>query len=95
MECRAGEMDEALSRLAAAPVHPGLPGSSEVVFARASVRQEVGSPLKIGSTAAIVSILMGIVAAGVPAGAAEPSPSLALFGPSPPLAPSTLLAGSK
>lgn len=88
-------VDELLGRLAAAPVHPGLAGSSAVVFARASMRHDAGSPLKIGSAAAIVSIAMGVAAAAVPAGAVEPSSSMALFGPSPPLAPSTLLGGGK
>lgn len=87
-------LDEALGELATAPVHPGLAGSSATVFARASMRHDAGSPLKIGSAAAVLSIAMGMAAAAVPAGAVEP-PSMALFGPSPPLAPSTLLSGGK
>lgn len=87
-------IDAALSRLGSAPVHPGLAGSDTVVLARLSTRRDAATSLRFGPVAAAVAIVMGLAASGIPSDRVEASPSLSLFGPAPPLAPSTLLAGN-
>lgn len=85
-------IDAALTRLGGAPVHPALAGSSAVVLGQLSARREAGRSTKFGSVAAVAAVAMGLAAAAVPARAVEATPVLSMFGPSPPLAPSTLLA---
>jgi hypothetical protein len=87
-------IDAALNRLGNAPVHPGLAGSDAAVLARLSARREAAASLRFGPVAAVVAVVMGLAASGIPSQRVEASPSLSLFGPAPPLAPSTLLAGN-
>lgn len=90
------ELDEALGRLSAAPVPPGLAEIEDKVFMRA--REEAafaalaGQRLRIGLVAAIAALGLG-VAAGGPVAASASANTLSPFGPSSPLAPSTLLVG--
>ena len=89
------DLDEALGRLSAAPVPPGLAEIEDRVFAR--VREEAAfatqatQRLRIGAVAVIAALGLG-VAAGSPVTAAASPNTLSPFGPSSPLAPSTLLA---
>jgi hypothetical protein len=92
------KLDEALGRLAAAPLHPGLTSIEDKVFARvreeAALAGQASHGLRIGAVAALAALGLGI-AAGSPV-AASPSPdTLSPFGPSSPLAPSTLLVGER
>lgn len=91
-------LDEALGMLAAAPPHPGLATIEDVVFARvheeAAFAGQASQRLRVGAVAALAALGLGI-AAGSPV-VASPSPdTLSPFGPSSPLAPSTLLAGDR
>jgi hypothetical protein len=89
------ELDEVLGRLSAAPVPPGLAEIEDRVFAR--VREEAAfaaqatNRLRIGAVAAVAALGLG-VAAGSPVTAVAAPNTLSPFGPSSPLAPSTLLA---
>ena len=86
------DLDEALGRLSIAPMPPGLAEIEDKVFAR--VREEAAFAvhrLRIGMVAAIAALGLG-VAAGSPVTAAASPNTLSPFGPSSPLAPSTLLA---
>jgi hypothetical protein len=92
------ELDDALGRLAVAPVHPGLIAIDDKVFAR--VREEAAlaaqgrNGVRVAAVGAFVALGLGL-AAGSPV-AASPSPTtLSPFGPSSPLAPSTLLAADE
>lgn len=88
-------IDAALGRLRFAPVHPALAASSDAVFARLTTQRDSAASLKFGPVAAAVAIVMGLAASGIPSERVEASPALSLFGPAPPLAPSTLLTGSQ
>ncbi|MCW4463557.1 hypothetical protein OK349_17760 [Sphingomonas sp. BT-65] len=86
------DLDEALGRLSAAPVPPGLAEIEDKVFAR--VREEAAfatQRLRVGAVAVIAALGLGF-AAGSPVTAAASPNTLSPFGPSSPLAPSTLLA---
>ncbi len=89
------DLDEALGRLSAAPTPPGLAEIEGKVFAR--VREETAFAeqathrLRIGAVAAIAALGLGVAVGGPVAAAASPN-TLSPFGPSSPLAPSTLLA---
>jgi hypothetical protein len=87
-------IDLALSRLGNAPVHPGLAASDAAVLARLSMQREAPASLKFGPLAAVVAAIVGLASSGISSQQAEASPGFSLFGPAPPLAPSTLLAGN-
>jgi len=88
-------IDAALRRLGEAPVHPALAGSSMAVLAQMAARRAEGPSIRFGPVAAVAAVAMGLGAAAVPAGAVEARPVLSMFGPAPPLAPSTLLIGGR
>lgn len=92
------ELDEALGRLAAAPLHPGLSVIDDRVFARiheqAALAGQVRNQLRIGAVAGLAALGLGI-AAGSPVTARPMTDTLSPFGPSQPLAPSTLLAADE
>lgn len=89
------ELDDALGRLGAAPLHPGLIAIDDKVFAR--VREESAQAgqarncLRVGAVAAFVALGLGFTA-GSPVLASPTPDALSPFGLSSPLAPSTLLA---
>lgn len=87
------DIDAALRRLAAEPTHPGLENLESAVLARIAVQRRDGRPssLRLSVMAAIGAVLMGVSSAVMPAATAQASPTLSPFGPSSPLAPSTLL----
>lgn len=86
------DIDSVLRQLAEDPGHPGLADLEANVFARIATepRMSARSHLRLSVVAAFGAIMMGAASAGLPADAA---PTLSPFGPSNPLAPSTLLAG--
>lgn len=89
------DLDEALGRLSAAPMPPGLADIDDKVFARvreeAAFAAQAAHRLRIGAVAAMAALGLGF-AAGSPVTAAASPNTLSPFGPSSPLAPSTLLA---
>lgn len=89
------DLDTALHRLSAEPVHAGLLTIEADVLARVNLSRRqagrgVGIPFAV--VAAVGAVTLGFFGAGQPApvNAATLSP----FGPSTPLAPSTLLASA-
>ena len=90
------DLDGLLSRLRNEPGHPGLAGLEEAVFRRIAARTQVsaGSQLRLGAVAAFGAVLLGVASNGVTT-PVEASVTLSPFGPSNPLAPSTLLAGPR
>ena len=85
------DLDDTLSRLAAAPVHSGLAAIDDAVLARLSARtaQIPGSAIGL---AAVAAVLIGVAGAGLPSTRAE---AAGPFGQPSALAPSTLLASSE
>lgn len=90
------DLDRLLSRLRDEPVHPGLAGLEEAVFRGIAARPPIsaGSQLRLGAITAFGAVLLGIASNGLTR-PAEASLTLSPFGPSNPLAPSTLLAGGR
>src|SRR3546814_5947311 len=88
------DLDGLLSRLRTDAVHPGLSGLEEAVFRRIAARPQVSTAqqLTLGMVAAFGAVLLGVASNGL-ATPAEASVTLSPFGPSNPLAPSTLLVG--
>lgn len=89
------DIDAALQRLSAAPPHPGLVSIEGTVLGRLRERPAAISRqgFGIGATAAFAALLLGI-ATGSPRASATPN-TLSPFGPSSPLAPSTLLTAGR
>lgn len=88
------DLDVALRRLAEQPVHPGLASlEGDVLKLIAAERRTHGATLKSGMLAAVGAVALGIAGGGLSSAAASArAPTLSPFGPSVPLAPSTLLA---
>lgn len=89
------DLDAALGRFAAAPLHPGLADIEGAVFQRLAEQQraDARAPVRLGVVAAVGAVLMGV--AGASMTSAAQTQTLSPFGPSTPLAPSTLLATSR
>jgi hypothetical protein len=90
------DLDAALRRLSAAPAHPGLESIEHAVLAQLRDRA-VTTPFQgagIGAFAAVAALLLGI-ASGWPVQASAAPNTLSPFGPSSPLAPSTLLTANR
>lgn len=90
------DLDATLRRLSAAPAHPGLESIESAVMQRLH-EQAVTTSLQgfgIGAVAAVAALMLG-VASGIPAQASTAANTLSPFGPSSPLAPSTLLTASR
>lgn len=89
------DLDAALRLLSVAPTHPGLEMIERTVLGRLREGSESVSfqGLSVGATAAIAALMLGI-ATGSPQASATPN-TLSPFGPSSPLAPSTLLTASR
>ena len=90
------DLDGLLARLRNEPGHPALVGLEEAVFRRIAALPQVSaaSQLRLGAVAAFGAVLLGIASNGFTP-PAEGSVTLSPFGPSNPLAPSTLLAGPR
>lgn len=89
------ELDNALRRLAEQPPHPRLADlETDVMKLIAQDRRVGGGPtLRSGMLAAVGAVALGVAGGGLSSTAATAqAASLTPFGPSVPLAPSTLLA---
>lgn len=88
------DLDAALRRLAEQPVHPGLANlENDVLKLIAAERRAGGVTMRSGMLAAVGAVSLGIAGGGLSSAAATAQvPTLSPFGPSVPLAPSTLLA---
>lgn len=90
------DIDDALRRLAMAPVHPGLGDADAQILVRIAAAAPVtsnGTSLKLGAFAALAAVAMGIAGASLPTETADAAP-LSPFGVESPLLPSSLLAGA-
>lgn len=86
------DIDEALTRLARAPVPAALDGLEARVLARIATPLPSRAGLGV-SAVAIVALAIGMIGAGFPASPGTAA-SLSPLGANSPLAPSTLLAGT-
>ena len=88
------DLDQALRELAAEPVHPGLAGMETAVLSRLAREghQAPSLSMPLVAVAAFFAAGMGVASVGMPVQSVEPARVLSPFGPSSPLAPSTLLA---
>lgn len=88
------DLDVALRRLAEQPVHPRLVNlESDVLRLIAEDRRSAGVTMRSGMLAAVGAVALGVASGGLSSAAASAQVStLSPFGPSVPLAPSTLLA---
>lgn len=89
------DLDKALRRLAEQPAHPRLANLEFDVLKMIAQEQRAGGgpTMRSGALAAIGAVALGVAGGGLSSTAATARvPSLSPFGPSAPLAPSTLLA---
>lgn len=90
------ELDDALGRLSAVAQHPELARIEQRVFVRvleeAASAAQTAHRVRVGAVVAIGALMLGMVL-GSPVSASSSAETLAPFGPSSPLAPSSLLAG--
>lgn len=87
------DIDELLGRLAHAPVPDAFDGLEARVLDRLSAPSTPRMGLGVGAVAILGALAMGMAGAGLPGASAAARAPLSPFGPSLPLAPSTLLAG--
>lgn len=85
------DLDEALIRLARAPVPAALDGLEARVLARIATPRATQAGIGIGAIT-IAALAIGIIGAGFPASPSTAA-SIAPFGANSPFAPSTLLVG--
>lgn len=90
------DMDELLRRLRDVPLHPGLEGLDEKVFSKLATLQQFSpaTQLRASVFAALGAALLGIASNRIMP-QETPQPPLASFAAANPLAPSTLLLGSR
>ena len=91
------DLDDLLSQIGDAPMHPALALMDEGVMAGLAARQaSLGDGmLRPASVAAVAALVIGFASAGLTGSPAVAAPSLTPFGPSSALAPSTLLLASR
>lgn len=90
------DLDTALGRLARAPVPTRLAMLDVEPFDwLGDMGRNPGSGLRLGASAAIAAILIGVAGSTVPSGPVEARALLSPLGPTAPLAPSTLLGDTK
>lgn len=90
-------LDDMLSQLGDAPVHPALASMDEAVMAGLAADQaSLGAGmLRPASVAAVAALVIGVASAGLSGAPAVAASSLTPFGPTSALAPSTLLLASR
>jgi hypothetical protein len=88
-------IDDALAHLAAQPPHPGLAGLEGRILA--VIEHQPAATIGAGATMAAVglALALGVFSNIVPSTEAQASPTLSPFGAPSPLAPSTLLGGTR
>lgn len=91
------DLDDLLSQIGDAPMHPALALMDEGVMAGLAAHQaSLGDGmLRPASVAAVAALVIGFASAGLTGSSAVAAPSLTPFGPSSALAPSTLLLASR
>lgn len=87
------DIDEALTRLARAPVPAALDGLEARVLARIATPRSSRAGIGIGAIT-LSALAIGMIGAGFPASPSTAA-SLSPFGANSPFAPSTLLAGAR
>ena len=87
------DIDDTLTRLAAAPVHDRLSAIEDAVLAGLALQRSQIPTSALGFAAAS-ALIVGVAGAALPSGRAEAAP-FAPFGAPPALAPSTLLGSSE
>lgn len=87
------DIDEALTRLARAPVTVALDGMEARVFARIAAPRATRAGLGIGAIT-VAALTIGMIGAGFPAAPSSAAP-LSPFSANSPFAPSTLLVGAQ
>lgn len=86
-------IDEALHRLGALPVPPGLAEIDDAVFAGLMrSRSEAAAAPRLMGLAAAFALVVGLAGGGLAGSEPAAAQSLSPFAPDNPLAPSTLLA---
>jgi|EndMetStandDraft_6_1072998.scaffolds.fasta_scaffold15939_4 hypothetical protein len=90
------DLDAALRRLSTIPAHPGLMSIEGAVLGRLHDRAGTTTVhgIGIGAVAVVAALTLGIISGGSLQAKAAPD-TLSPFGPSSPLAPSTLLTASQ
>ena len=88
-------IDDALTRLASDAPHPGLAGLEDRVLDAIASRAAVGIGAGTTVTAAILALALGVFSNIIPSTDAQAAPILSPLGAPSPLAPSTLLVGSR
>lgn len=86
------DIDEALARLARAPIPAALDGLEAHVLARIATPPASRAGFSVGAIM-VAALAIGMIGAGIPASPSTAA-SLSPLGMSSPLAPSTLLAGT-
>lgn len=88
------KIDVTLQKFAAAPVHPGLAEIESEVFRQITSEARLAAKPSAGlvALAALASATFGVASVAAPTPPIESESVLSPFGPSAPLAPSTLLA---
>jgi hypothetical protein len=86
------DIDEALARLARAPIPAALDGLEAHVLARIATPPASRAGFGVGAIM-VAALAIGMIGAGIPASPSTAA-SLSPLGMSSPLAPSTLLAGT-
>lgn len=90
------DIDEILARIGAQPVHSGLAGLEETVFAGMARLRERQAQRRTVTLAGVLALGLGLAGAGIPGmvmpNAARPGVAVASLTAPPALAPSSLLA---
>ena len=87
------DIDEALTRLARAPIPVALDGLEARVLAQIATPRTPRAGLGIGAIT-VAALAIGMIGAGLPAAPTSAAP-LSPFGANSPFAPSTLLVGAQ
>ena len=88
------DLDAMLTRLAQTPLLSSVDAIEARVLARIAARPVASASMGIGAMTTAAALVLGIVGAGIPAREARATTPLSPFGPTSPLAPSTLLVGT-
>ena len=89
-----GNLDDMLTQLGNAPLHPRLAMIDEAVLAGLAQYDRSGATRSLG-VAAVAALAIGLVSTGFPGAPAAAAPPVTPFGVPPALAPSSLLLASK
>jgi len=88
-------IEDALARLASATPHSGLAGLEDRVLTAIAIQPAGAGAAGMTLTAMGMALALGLFSNVVPATDAQAAPVLSPFGAASPLAPSTLLGGTR